>query len=203
MSTVIRLNAPPFEPAAPTSLAALRRPLVDAQASRCDSHCSPCPACQAAQAAAVESARKAAQASASDLGLRLSQLVEDALGTHIARIETQQAELVSAVLGAVIPHLADTALRRALEDEILAATALAQQGMSLQLVKHPDLDLGNVPAGRLQIEDDPAQPRGSLSLKAGDGLSTLDVRPLIDACLARIGAAPGAADDNPNGDTDP
>ena len=117
MSELIKLRVPPFVPTSPTSLSALTRPLVDADSSPCGAQCTPCPVCEAAQAAEVEAARKLS----ADLGLRLSQLVEDAIDTHVARIEAQQTQLVQTVLSAVLPHLADVNLRSALSEVLMEA----------------------------------------------------------------------------------
>jgi hypothetical protein len=121
-----------------------------------------------------------------DLGLRLSQLVEDALDTHLTRIETQQAHLIATVLNAVLPQLVDTNLRSALSAELAAMTAPLRD-VTLIVNKHPDLDLGPIPDGaRLEIQDDPNHPRDSLSLRQGEGLTRIEPNNLIQACLGRI-----------------
>lgn len=182
MSSIVKLQVPPFAPTSPKSLSALRRPLVEAEASHCASHCRPCAECEAQQHAQVEAAKKLS----ADLGLRLSQLVEDALATHIARIEAQQTELVQTVLNAVLPHLADTNLRNSLMD-VLGEALDPLKDVTLTLTKHPDLDLGAISEdARLQIVDDPAHPRDSLSLRESDSLTTIDAAPLISACLSRL-----------------
>ena len=182
MSGIVKLHVPPFAPTSPRSLAALRRPLVQEEASHCASHCRPCAQCEAQRQAEIEAAKKLS----ADLGLRLSQLVEDALATHIARIESQQTELVQAVLAAVLPHLADTNLRNSLSD-VLNKALDSLKDVTLTLTKHPDLDLGDLSEdSRLKIIDDPAHPRDSLSLRDGDGPTTLDAAPLIEACLSRL-----------------
>lgn len=182
MSGLIKLHVPPFAPTSPTSLSALTRPLVDANSSPCGAQCTPCPVCEAAQAAEVEAARKLS----ADLGLRLSQLVEDAIATHVARIEAQQTQLVQTVLSAVLPHMADVNLRSALTD-VLAEALDPLKDVTLHLTKHPELDLGDLPDnGALRIEDDPSHARDSLSLRDGDSLTTIDAAPLIAACLSRL-----------------
>lgn len=189
MSKVVRLKVPPFEPTSPTSLEALRRPLVKPETTRCDAHCKPCQTCDAAQKKAI----KAAQKTASDLGLRLSQLVEEALATQLKRIEAQQAALITTVLEGVLPHLADLSLRRALMDE-LANAAEPLKSVSLRLRKHPSLDLGEFPdTSSLIFEDDPSMPVNKLELCDGDARTILDAQSLIHACLVRLGkAAPDA-----------
>ncbi|WP_298915584.1 hypothetical protein [uncultured Algimonas sp.] len=183
MSDIVRLHAPPFEPAAPTSLKALHRPLVAPDASHCEAHCRPCPACRAAQAAEVDAASKMS----ADLGLRLSQLVEDALAQHVARLEAEQAELVATILRGLLPALGDAALRSALAEELSAASQPLRSA-TLRLRKPPGLDLGPIPeGGRLQIEDDASQPMHTLSLADGDAVTTLDAQALIDACASRLG----------------
>ena len=182
MSGIVKLQVPPFAPTSPKSLAALRRPLVQAEASNCEQHCRPCAECQARQQAEIEAARKLS----SDLGLRLSQLVEDALAKQIARIEAQQTALVSSVLSAVMPHLADATLRSSLMDVLNEATDPLKD-VTLTLTKHPDLDLGPLSKDtRLTIIDDPSHPRDSLSLREDDSLTTIDAAPLIAACLSRL-----------------
>jgi hypothetical protein len=188
VSDIIQLHAPPFEPAAPTSLAALSRPLVREEASRCPNHCSPCPTCQADRDSAVAAAREEGRKEASGLGLRLSQLVEDALATHVARLERQQAELIGSALRAVLPRLADRALRETLAAELAqhAAKPLLAD-TALRLRKSPDLDLGPLPdSPRLDIQDDPALAPGRLVLAQGDARTTLDAQPVIDALMARL-----------------
>lgn len=183
MSTVVRLHVPPFEPAAPTSLAALRRPLIQAETVHCEAQCQPCPVCVAKQAAEVETAMKLS----SDLGLRVSQLVEDALSHHIARIEAQQAELIASVLTGVLPHLADAALRSALTDE-LSDAAEPLRTEPLRLRKHPELDLGPLADDtRLEIEDDASLALHQIQLRDGEGVTQIDPDRLITACLARLG----------------
>lgn len=182
MNDIVRLHVPPFEPTAPTSLAALRRPLVDADTVHCASQCAPCSVCKARHEAEVAAAAKLSN----DLGLRLSQLVEDALDTHLTRIETQQAHLIATVLNAVLPQLVDTNLRSALSAELAAMTAPLRD-VTLIVNKHPDLDLGPIPDGaRLEIQDDPNHPRDSLSLRQGEGLTRIEPNNLIQACLGRI-----------------
>ena len=182
MSGIVKLQVPPFAPTSPKSLAALRRPLVQAEASHCEQHCRPCAECQARQQAEIEAARKLS----SDLGLRLSQLVEDALAKQIARIEAQQTALVSTVLSAVMPHLADATLRSSLMDVLNEATDPLKT-VTLTLTKHPDLDLGPLSEDtRLTIVDDPSHARDSLSLREDDSLTTIDAAPLIAACLSRL-----------------
>lgn len=194
MSSLVKLHVPPFAPASPTSLTALHRPLVQADSTRCEAHCSPCPTCEAAHQAEIAAAQKLS----ADLGLRLSQLVEDAISTHIARLEAQQIELVQTVLTAVLPHLADTNLRHALSDVIAEALDPLKQ-VTLHLTKHPELDLGPLAKdASLKIEDDPTHPRHSLSLREGEGLTTLDAAPLIEACLARL---TGLTETSPTGAT--
>lgn len=183
MSTVVRLQVPPFEPTPPTSLAALRRPLINPETTRCASLCQLCDACIAAQDKAVKAAKK----TASDLGLRLSQLVEDAIAKHIARIEAQQTELITAVLESVLPHLAEASLRSALLDE-LAVAADPLRNAPLHLCKHPDLDLGSLPeTAQVKIENDPSVPVNSITLRDGDGLTKIDAQALINACLVHLG----------------
>lgn len=183
MSTVVRLQVPPFEPASPTSLSALRRPLISQETTRCAAHCQPCPACLAEQEKAV----KAAEKTVSDLGLRLSQLVEDALAKHVARIEAEQTQLITAVLEGVLPHLADASLRSALLDE-LSVAADSLRTVPLHLRKNPALDLGPMPdTVSVKIENDPAVPMNRLDLRDGDGTTRIDAQALINACLVRLG----------------
>jgi len=183
MSDTARHHVPPFAPTPPTSLDALRRPLIKPEDTHCASNCQPCSACQAAQEKAVAAAAK----TAADLGLRLSQLVEDAIADHVARIEAQQTELITTVLAGVLPHLANVSLRSALIDE-LAAAADPLRTAPLRLRKHPDLDLGDLPdTAAVKIEDDASVPMNMIKLREGDAVSTLDAGALIDACLARLG----------------
>lgn len=183
MSKVVRLQVPPFESTPPTSLAALRRPLINPESTRCAAHCQPCPSCLAAQDAAVTAAKK----TASDLGLRLSQLVEDAIAEHVVRIETEQTQLITAVLEGVLPHLADAALRSALLDELSCATD-SLRTEPLHLRKNPELDLGSLPDSMpVKIENDPAVPMNRLDLRDGDGTTRIDAQALINACLVRLG----------------
>lgn len=186
MSSVVRLKVPPFEPAAPTSLAALRRPLITPDHSHCDSHCQPCSVCEAKQVKAVEAAKKLSQ----DTALRMSQLIEDALATHIARIETEQANLVTAVLKAVLPHLNDSALRSALTEEISRA-AESMRDPRFTIAKSPDLDLGELNAdSRITLEDDPRLSGHHVELRRDGGATHIDPEPLIAACLARLNPTP-------------
>lgn len=182
MSSVVRLNVPPFERTEPTSLAALHRPLVSSDATQCEAHCNPCPACLEAQKKAVEDAGRLA----SDLGLRLSQLVEDALAQHVARMEAEQARLIATVLTAVLPNTADAALRSSLKDEI--STALSQNARSeLTLAKNPALDLGPLPEGaKLTFVEQSNLPLHQLRLSDDSGTTLIDPQAIIDACLARL-----------------
>lgn len=183
MSKVVRLQVPPFEPTPPTSLAALRRPLINPETTHCDAHCQPCPSCVAAQ----DKALKAAKKTASDLGLRLSQLVEDAIAKHISRIEAEQTQLITAVLEGVLPHLAEASLRSALRDE-LSVAAESLRTVPLHLRKNPELDLGTLPDNvQVKIEDDPAVPMNRIDLRDGDGTTRIDAQALINACLVRLG----------------
>lgn len=192
MSKIVRLPVPPFEPTSPTSLDALRRPLIKPEDTHCAAHCQPCAACLATQEKAVNAAKK----TASDLGLRLSQLVEDAIAEHVARIEAEQTQLVTTVLEAVLPHLADAALRSALIDELSTATN-SLRTEPLRLRKNPDLDLGPLPDNAaVKIEDDPTVPMNLIDLRDGEGVTRIDAQALIDACLVRLGkpiAQPHAA----------
>lgn len=182
MSKVVPLQVPPFEPMSPTSLAALRRPLINPETTHCDANCQPCPSCLAAHEQAVKAAKK----TASDLGLRLSQLVEDAIAKHIERIEAEQTQLITAVLEGVLPHLADASLRRALLDE-LSVAAESLKTAPLYLRKNPELDLGTLPDSvQVKIEDDPAVPMNRIDLRDGDGTTRIDAQALIDACLVRL-----------------
>lgn len=183
MSKIVRLQVPPFEATPPTSLAALRRPLIKPESTRCEAHCQPCPSCVAAQEKAVKAAKK----TASDLGLRLSQLVEDAIAKHVARIEAEQTQLITAVLEGVLPHLAEASLRSALLDE-LSVAADSLRTVPLHLRKNPELDLGPLPDNvQVKIENDPAVPMNRLDLRDGDGTTRIDAQVLIDACLVRLG----------------
>lgn len=185
MSSVVRLNVPPFEPTAPTSLSALRRPLVQTDDHACDAQCEPCQTCRAAQQAAVEQAR----ALATDLGLRLSQLVEDAMAERLAKIEADQSRLVARILEGVLPHLADAALRRALGDEIARATH-SLKDVRLHLVKHPSLNLGVLPdTSRLDLTDDPDMPLHQVRLHDASGTTLIDPDAIIQACLSRLSPA--------------
>lgn len=189
MSNLVRFHVPPFEATPPTSLAALRRPLINPEATRCAAHCQPCPSCLAAQEQAVKDAKK----TASDLGLRLSQLVEDAMVQHVARIEAEQTALISAVLAGVLPHMADASLRSALLGELSVAANAIRTGPSgpsgsLQLRKNPALDLGDLPdTAQVQIKDDPAMPMNTLDLRDGDSTTRIDAQTIINACLLRLG----------------
>lgn len=187
MSNLVRFQVPPFEATPPTSLAALRRPLINPEATRCAAHCQPCPTCLAAQEQVVKDAKK----TASDLGLRLSQLVEDAMVHHVARIEAEQTALISAVLAGVLPHIADASLRSALLGELsVAADALRTE--PLQLRKNPALDLGALPdTAQIRIKDDPAQPMNTLDLRDGDSTTRIDAQAIINACLLRLGKPTG------------
>lgn len=183
MSKIIRLHVPPFEPTSPTSLAALRRPLIRPETTRCDAHCQPCPTCVAVQDKAV----KAAEKTASDLGLRLSQLVEDAIAKHVARIEAEQTQLIATILEGVLPHLAEASLRSALRDE-LSVAAESLRTVPLYLRKNPELDLGPLPDSvQVKIEDDPAVPLNRIDLRDGDGTTRIDAQAIINACLVRLG----------------
>lgn len=192
MNKIIRLKVPPFEPASPTSLDALRRPLIKPEATQCAAHCQLCASCLATQDKAVKAAAKIA----ADLGLRLSQLVEDAIAEHVARIEAEQTQLITAVLEGVLPHLAEASLRSALRDELSAATDPLRTG-PLYLRKNPELDLGSLPDSvQVKIEDDPDVPMNRIDLRDGDGTTRIDAQALIDACLIRLGkpiAQPHAA----------
>ena len=117
MSEIVRLHVPPFAPTAPTSLAALRRPLIQAEQTRCAANCQPCDACQAEQDARVADAAKAS----ADQGLRLSQLIETAVLQYADRIEAQQSALIATVLATVLPDLANITLRETLQAELSAA----------------------------------------------------------------------------------
>ncbi|GLQ21451.1 hypothetical protein ACFFUB_10525 [Algimonas porphyrae] len=182
MNTVVKLNVPPFEPASPTSLSALRRPLVDQAQPGCDAHCQPCASCEAKQADAIAEARKLSQ----DTALRLSQLVEDALVKQLARIEAEQVALVTTVLTTVLPHLADATLRSLLADEI-ATLSDGSRGTTFILVKHPDLDLGPLADdARLSIACDDALTLHHVELRREGGTTHINPQPLIDACLARL-----------------
>ncbi|MGJ8560739.1 MAG: hypothetical protein ACSHX3_10925 [Litorimonas sp.] len=183
MSKIVRLQVPPFEATPPTSLAALRRPLIKPETTRCEAHCQLCPSCVAAQEKVVNAAKKAA----SDLGLRLSQLVEDAIAKHVARIEAEQTQLITAVLEGVLPHLAEASLRSALLDE-LSVAADSLRTAPLHLRKNPELDLGPLPNNvQVKIEDDPTVPMNRLDLRDGDGTTRIDAQVLINACLVRLG----------------
>lgn len=183
MSNLVRFQVPPFEATPPTSLAALRRPLVNPETTRCAAHCQPCATCLATQEQAVKDAKK----TASDLGLRLSQLVEDAMATHLARIEAEQTALISTVLAGVLPHMADASLRSALLAE-LAASSDALRAEPLQLRKNPALDLGALPdTALIKIKDDPAVPMNTVDLRDGDGTMRIDAQTIINACLLRLG----------------
>lgn len=194
MSNLVRFHVPPFEATPPTSLAALRRPLINPEATRCAAHCQPCPTCLAAQQKAVKAAKK----TASDLGLRLSQLVEDAVAQHVARIEAEQTALISAVLAGVLPHMADASLRSALLAELSVAGDALRKGPSgsLQLCKNPALDLGNLPdTAQVQIKDDPAMAMNTLDLRDGDSTTRIDAQTIINACLLRLGKPLGPTHD--------
>jgi hypothetical protein len=183
MSEIVRLHVPPFEPTPPTSLSALRRPLIKAETTRCEAHCQPCPTCLAAQDKAITAAKK----TASDLGLRLSQLVEDAIAKHVERIEAEHTQLITAVLEGVLPHLAEASLRSALLDE-LSVAADSLRAVPLRLRKNPELDLGLLPDSVLvKIEDDPSIPMNRIDLRDGDGTTRIDSQTLINACLSRLG----------------
>lgn len=190
MSSLVRLNVPPFEPAAPTSLAALRRPLVAPEATHCDAQCKPCPQCEAAQAERIAEARKLS----ADTGLRLSQLVEDALTQHVARMEAQQTTLVSTILTQLLPHLADAALRRAIGEELNAAFQ-SLRNEPLKLVKHPDLDLGPLADdARLTFEEDASLSVHDVRLRDGAGTIQIEADTLIQACLTRLKTLSGDTD---------
>ena len=192
MSNLVRFQVPPFEATPPTSLAALRRPLINPEATGCAAHCQPCPTCLAAQEKAIATARK----TAADLGLRLSQLVEDAMAKYVARIEAEQTALISAVLAGVLPHMADASLRSALLSE-LSVLADALRTDSLQLFKNPALDLGDLPdTAQIQIKDDPAMPMNTVDLRDGDSATRIDIQAIVNACLLRLGkpALPTQAD---------
>jgi hypothetical protein len=134
-----------------------------------------------------EEALKAAKKTASDLGLRLSQLVEDAITKHVARIESEQTQLITAVLEAVLPHLADASLRSALLEELSVASN-SLRTVPLHLRKNPNLDLGPLPdTASVKIENDPTVPMNRLELRDGDGTTRIDAQALINACLARLG----------------
>lgn len=130
---------------------------------------------------------KAAKKTASDLGLRLSQLVEDAIAKHITRIEAEQTQLITAVLHGVLPHTADASLRSALRDEISVASEQLCN-TPLYLRKNPGLDLGPMPENAaVRIDDDPAVPMGRIDLHKGDGATQIDAQAVINACLVRLG----------------
>ncbi|MEM9599384.1 MAG: hypothetical protein AAF926_00045 [Pseudomonadota bacterium] len=184
MSTVVKLNVPPFEPTAPTSLSALRRPLIAPEHANCEASCKPCPTCEARQAEALAEARKLSQ----DTALRLSQLVEDALAQQIARIEAEQAQLVTTVMQAILPRLADAALRSALCEEIAKAME-GRRETRFVLAKHPDLDLGPLADdARLSVLDDTNLILHHVELRRDGGTTHINPEPLIDACLARLSA---------------
>lgn len=183
MSNLVRFQVPPFEATPPTSLAALRRPLIKPETTACAAHCQPCATCLAAQDKAVKAAKK----TASDLGLRLSQLVEDAIAKHITRIEAEQTQLITTVLHSVLPHTADASLRSALRDEISIASEQLRN-TPLYLRKNPALDLGPMPENAdVRIDDDPDVPIGRIDLHNGDGATQIDAQAVINACLARLG----------------
>jgi hypothetical protein len=187
MSNLVRFQVPPFETTSPTSLAALRRPLINPEATGCAAHCQPCPTCLKAQEKAIATAKK----TSSDLGLRLSQLVEDAMVQYVARIEAEQTALIAAVLAGVLPHMADAGLRSALLSELsVVADAIRTDGM--QLFKNPALDLGELPAtAQIQIKDDPAMPMNTIDLRDGDSATRIDAQAIINACLLRLGKPTG------------
>lgn len=190
MSDVVRLRVPPFAPAAPTSLAALTRPLIQPEQTRCEAHCQPCESCVAEQVAQVKAARK----TASDLGLRLSQLVEDAMAQHMARIEAQQSELVSTVLGAVLPYLAQDTVRRTVHSELTASLADPLRTETLRLSKSPDLDLGVIPqTDRLSVTNDAALPIDQIMLTQGDAQTEIDASALVQHCLSLLGVEPATS----------
>lgn len=197
MTTIVRLQVPPFEATPPTSLAALRRQLIQPETTRCASHCQPCATCIAAQDKAVKAAKK----TASDLGLRLSQLVEDAVAKHVQRIEAQQTTLITAVLEAALPHMANANLRAALAEE-LRVVADPLRTTPLRLRKHPDLDLGALPeTAQVRIDDDPTIPMNQIDLQEGDATTTIDANALINACLAHLGKPALASAAPPSGMT--
>ena len=180
--SVVRLNVPPFTPAAPTSLAALRRPLVQPELAHCANHCQPCETCRAAHAAEVAAASK----HAADTALRLSQLVEDALTQHIARLEAEQTQLVTTVLGAVLPHLANASLRAALTDE-LRAISDPLKTLDVRLAKPPSLDIGQLPAGHsVTLEDDPNLFGQVVEVRIDSSTTRLDADALVNACVERL-----------------
>ena len=73
MSGIVKLHVPPFAPTSPRSLAALRRPLVQEEASHCASHCRPCAQCEAQRQAEIEAAKKLS----ADLGDNFQSLIFD------------------------------------------------------------------------------------------------------------------------------
>lgn len=184
MSSVVRLNVPPFESAAPTSLAALHRSLVPAESTQCDAHCNPCPKCLAAQEQAMAEAGRLAR----DLGLRLSQLVEDALAQHVAKMEADQSRLIGAILSAILPDMADASLRSSLAKEITEATD-SNPRAKLVIAKNPALKLGDLPDdSRLSFQDDDSLPLHQLQLSQDSGKTLIDPDSIIEACVARLNA---------------
>ena len=196
MSEIVRLHVPPFAPASPISLAALRRPLIQEDATHCAAHCQPCEVCQSAQKAEIAAARQ----SSADLGLRLSQLLEDAVSNHASRIEAQQTALVTTILSALLPDLAQENLRQTLQSELSEALSDPMCVDTLRLRKNPDLDLGTLAETTdFKVQDDPTVPVTQIILAAGEGTTRLDAQPIIDLCRARMGlpVAPTLTDTAP------